>query len=79
MEIGDIVILKEDHWLRERLPGYCEIVEIKGVPFIMEFNINIMTLDSIDGSKTRVWVKESEIIAIVKIRNEKLKQILDEI
>lgn len=78
MKVGDIVILKEDHWLREQLPGYCEIVEIKNVPLIMEYNINILTLDSTNGNKTGVWVKESELIPIAKVRNEKINKILYE-
>jgi hypothetical protein len=77
MKVGDIVILKESHWLREQIPGYCEIVEIKKIP-IMQYNISILTLDLINGRKTGVWVRESELIPIAEIRDEKINKILDE-
>ena len=50
MEIGDIVILKEDR-----------------------------TIDFINGSQNITLSYANDIIPIVRIRNEKLKQILDEI
>lgn len=77
MEIGDIVILKENHWLKEYFPSYCEIIEIRTI--MRELRYSIRTIDFINGKQNITLLHENDILPIVKIRNEKLKQILDEI
>lgn len=77
MEIGDIVIVDEKYWLKEYFPGYCEIIGTKTI--MRELRYNIKTINFINGKQNKTLVHEKEIIPIVKIRNEKLKQILDEI
>ena len=77
MEIGDIVIIKKDNYLKEYFPGYCKIIEIRTI--MRELRYSIRTIDFIYGKQNITLVHEREIIPIVKIRNEKLKQILDEI
>lgn len=77
MEIGDIVIVEEKYWLKEYFPGYCEIIATKTI--MRELRYSIRTIDFIYGKQNITLVHEREIIPIVKIRNEKLKQILDEI
>ena len=77
MEIGDIVIVEEKYWLKEYFSGYCEIIGTKTI--MRELRYNIKTIDFIDGKQHVTLVHENEIIPIVRIRNEKLNQILDEI
>ena len=77
MEIGDIIIIKKDNYLKEYFPGYCEIIEIRTI--MRELRYSIRTIDFIYGKQNITLAHEREIIPIVKIRNEKLKQILDEI
>ena len=77
MEIGDIIIIKKDNYLKEYFPGYCEIIEIRTI--MRELRYSIRTIDFIYGKQNITLVHENEIIPIVKIRNEKLNQILDEI
>lgn len=77
MEIGDIVIIKKDNYLKEYFPGYCEIIEIRTI--MRELRYSIRTIDFIYGKQNITLANENEIIPIVKIRNEKLNQILDEI
>lgn len=77
MEIGDIVIVDEKYWLKEYFPGYCEIIEIRTI--MRELRYSIRTIDFIYGKQNITLAHERELIPIVKIRNEKLNQILDEI
>jgi len=77
MEIGDIVILKEDSFLKEYFPGYCEIIDT--ITIMRELRYSIRTIDFINGSQNITLSYEKDIIPIVRIRNEKLKQILDEV
>lgn len=77
MGIGDIVIIKKDNYLKEYFPGYCEIIEIRTI--MRELRYSIRTIDFIYGKQNITLANENEIIPIVKIRNEKLNQILDEI
>jgi hypothetical protein len=77
MEIGDIVILKEDSFLKEYFPGYCEIIGTKTI--MRELRYNIKTIDFINGSQNITLSYENDIIPIVRIRNEKLNKLLDEI
>ena len=77
MEIGDIVILKEDSFLKEYFPSYCEIIDTRTI--MRELRYSIRTIDFINGSQNITLSYENDIIPIVRIRNEKLKQILDEV
>jgi hypothetical protein len=77
MEIGDIVILKEDSFLKEYFPGYCEIIEIRTI--MRELRYSIRTIDFIYGKQNITLSYANDIIPIVRIRNEKLNKLLDEI
>jgi hypothetical protein len=77
MEIGDIVIVKEDSFLKEYFPGYCEIIETRTI--MRELRYSIRTIDFINGSQNITLSYANEIIPIVRIRNEKLNKLLDEI
>jgi hypothetical protein len=77
MEIGDIVILKEDSFLKEYFPGYCEIIETRTI--MRELRYSIRTIDFIYGSQNITLSYANDIIPIVRIRNEKLNKLLDEI
>ena len=77
MEIGDIVILKQDSFLKEYFPSYCEIIDTRTI--MRELRYSIRTIDFINGSQNITLSYENDIIPIVRIRNEKLKQILDEV
>jgi hypothetical protein len=77
MEIGDIVILKEDSFLKEYFPGYCEIIETRTI--MRELRYSIRTIDFIYGKQNITLSYANDIIPIVGIRNEKLNKLLDEI
>lgn len=77
MEIGDIVIVKEDSFLKDYFPGYCEIIET--ITIMRELRYSIRTIDFINGSQNITLSYENDIIPIVRIRNEKLNKLLDEI
>jgi hypothetical protein len=77
MKIGDIVIIKKDNYLKRYFPGYCEIIDT--ITIMRELRYSIRTIDFINGSQNITLSYEKDIIPIVRIRNEKLKQILDEI
>lgn len=77
MKIGDIVIIKKDNYLKRYFPGYCEIIDTRTI--MRELRYSIRTIDFINGSQNITLSYEKDIIPIVRIRNEKLKQILDEI
>lgn len=77
MEIGDIVVVSKNYWLKKYFPGYCEIIGTKTI--MKELRYNIKTIDLIDGKQNVTLVHENEIIPIVRIRNEKIKKLLDEI
>jgi hypothetical protein len=77
MEIGDIVIVKEDSFLKDYFPGYCEIIETRTI--MRELRYSIRTIDFINGSQNITLSYANDIIPIVRIRNEKLNKLLDEI
>ena len=77
MEIGDIVIVKEDSFLKDYFPGYCEIIETRTI--MRELRYSIRTIDFIYGKQNITLSYANDIIPIVRIRNEKLNKLLDEI
>lgn len=83
MKLGDIILLKDDSYLKESLAGPCEIIEIKDVTFrhapkdSMKYfkRYKIRTTYLIDGQQHITIVRENDITPISEIRDKKLKEL----
>lgn len=79
-EIGDIVVLREEHYLSRVVYGQWVIDDVRRKPFrplsttMIEYHIKTLGVNS-DGSPSMTWVKDNEIISISKIRDSKLKEL----
>lgn len=79
-EIGDIVVLKEEHYLSRVVYGKWVIDEVRRKTFrplsstMIEYHIKTLSVNS-DGSPSMTWVKTDDIISISKIRDKKLKEL----
>jgi len=81
-EIGDIVILKEEHHLSTFLEGPCIVDEVRKFEGWRYIRVNkknryhIKTLNkNSDGSHSMTWVDEDEVISISDIRDTKLNEL----
>ena len=78
MKVGDIVKLKEEHYLFDLFNGPCIVDEV--IKFELRVNkknryhIKTLNKDS-DDSNSMVWVDEDEVISISNIRDKKLKEL----
>jgi hypothetical protein len=73
MKIGDIVLFKDDHYLKEFFTGYCEIIDIK--LFMRATRYQIRTTYLINGKPHLTIVTKSDIKSVSEIRNDKLKEL----
>lgn len=79
-EIGDIVVLREEHYLSRVVYGQWVIDDIRRKLFRedtgtkIEYHIKTLSVNS-DGSPSMTWVKPNDIISISKIRDSKLKEL----
>jgi hypothetical protein len=73
MIVGDIVLFREDHYLKEFFTGNCEIIEIKS--FMNTTRYTISTTYLINGKPNITIVTESDIKSVSEIRNDKLKEL----
>jgi len=79
-EIGDIVILKEEHYLSRVVYGQWDIDDVRRKPFrplsstMIEYHIKTLSTNS-EGSPSMTWVKTDDIISVSKIRDKKLNEL----
>jgi hypothetical protein len=79
-EIGDIVILKEEHYLSRVVYGQWVIDDFRRKPFrplsstMIEYHIKTLSTNS-EGSPSMTWVKTDDIISLSKIRDKKLNEL----
>lgn len=73
MQVGDIVLVKDECYLKEFFTGTCEIIEIK--LFMISTRYQIKTTYLIDGKPHLTILTENEIKPISEIRNNKLKEL----
>jgi hypothetical protein len=73
MKIGDRVLFKDDHYLKEFFHGYCEIIDVK--VFMKSTRYTIRTTYLINGKPNITTVTERDIKPVSEIRNDKLKEL----
>ena len=78
MKVGDIVRLKEEHYLSNFLEGPCIVDDVR--KFQIRVNrknrYHIKTLNkNLDGSHSMTWIDEHEVISISDIRDSKLNEL----
>lgn len=73
MKVGDIVLFRDGHYLKEFFPGYCEIIDMK--VFMRATRYTIRTTYFINGKPNLTTVTESDIKSVNEIRNDKLKEL----
>ena len=73
MKIGDIVLFRDGHYLKEFFTGHCEIIDMK--VFMNTTRYHIRTTYLINGKPNLTIVTESDIKSVSKIRNDKLKEL----
>jgi hypothetical protein len=75
--IGEIVKLKESHYLFNFVVGLCIVDDIKFTIVKSKTRYHIKTLNkNSDGLSNMTWVFEDEVISISDIREGKLNSIL---
>jgi hypothetical protein len=73
MKVGDIVLFRDGHYLKEFFTGNCEIIDMK--VFMKATRYTIRTTYLINGKHNLTTVTESDIKSVNEIRNDKLKEL----
>ena len=78
MKVGDIVRLKEEHYLSTFLEGPCIVDDVRKFQIRVnrknKYHIKTLNKNS-DGSHSMTWIDEHEVISISDIRDIKLKEL----